>query len=90
MLFKNLNLIRNMTTIKISVKNKRDANLLYRMLKKISFIDTVEKADVLIHEEKPGQFEKMNAILDAMSGNELFKEITNPVTWQKKLRNEWE
>lgn len=80
----------DMTTIKISVKNKRDANLLYRMLKRIPFIDNVEKEDTLTHETQTGQFEKIRKLIATGAGADLFKNIANPVTWQQDLRNEWE
>lgn len=86
----NLKLTVIMTTIKISVSNKRDANMLYRMLKRIPFIDRVEKVDSLTREKSTGQFEKIKTLMAAMSGQDLFKNITNPVTWQQDLRNEWE
>lgn len=79
-----------MTTIKISVKNKRDANMLYRMLKRIPFIDNVEKEDSPSRETQTGQFEKIRKIITADAGANLFKNITNPATWQQELRNEWE
>jgi hypothetical protein len=79
-----------MTTIKISIRNSRDANLLYRVLKKIPFIEKIEKADSLSDEKKLGQFQKIKNIMAAMAGPDLFKNISNPVTWQKNLRNEWE
>jgi len=79
-----------MTTIKISVRNKRDADLLYRMLKKIPFIDRVEKADSLTNEKWVDQFEKIKKIMAAMAGPALFSDITDPVSWQKEMRNEWE
>ena len=79
-----------MTTLKISVKNKRDANLLYRMLKKIPFVDSVEKSELTIDQKKTGQFEKIKNLMTAMAGQDLFNNIANPVTWQQNLRNEWE
>jgi len=79
-----------MTTIKISVKNKRDANMLYRMLKRIPFIDTIEKEDSLSRETHTGQFDKIKKLMITGAGADLFKNITNPVTWQQELRNEWE
>jgi hypothetical protein len=79
-----------MTTLKISVKNKRDANLLYRMLKKIPFIDSVEKSELTYDQKKPGQFEKISNLMAAMAAKDLFNNIANPVTWQQDLRNEWE
>jgi len=56
-----------MTTIKISVRNKRDANLLYRMLKRIPFIDRVEKEDSLTGDKGTGQFEKLKNIMATMA-----------------------
>ncbi len=79
-----------MTTIKISVRNKRDANLLYRMLKRIPFIDRIEKEDSITRDKGARQFAKIKTLIDTMAGPELFKQITNPVTWQQDLRNEWE
>jgi hypothetical protein len=79
-----------MTTIKISVRNKRDANLLYRMLKRIPFIDRVEKEDSIARDKGTGQFEKIKNLMTSMAAPELFNQITNPVTWQQDLRNEWE
>lgn len=86
----NLKLTISMTTIKISVRNKRGANMLYRMLKRIPFIDNVEKEDSLSRETRTGQFEKIKNLMGAMAGTDLFVNITNPVTWQQDLRNEWE
>ena len=79
-----------MTTIKISVPNKHDANWLYQMLKKIPFIESVEKAELLTDEKMPGQYEKIKNLMNSIAGSSLFKEIDNPETWQKDLRNEWE
>ena len=77
-----------MTTITVSVKNKRDAGLLIRMLKKISFVERVEETG-----EVPtpvNQFEKLKSFLAAHSESCFFNEIPDPVSWQKQLRNEWE
>ena len=79
-----------MTTIKISVRNKRDANLLYRMLKRIPFIDRIEKEDPSTRVKGTGQFEKIKNLMAIMAEPGLFKHITNPVTWQQNLRDEWE
>jgi hypothetical protein len=79
-----------MTTIKISIRNKRDANMLYSMLKRIPFIDRVEKEDSPGRDKGTGQFEKIKNLLATMSEPELFKQINNPITWQQDLRNEWE
>jgi hypothetical protein len=77
-----------MTTITVSVKNKRDAGLLIRMLKKISFVERVEEVREI--PAPVNQFEKLKAFLTANGETSIFNEISNPVSWQKQLRNEWE
>ncbi len=77
-----------MTTITVSVKNKRDAGLLIRMLKKISFVERVEEVNE--GSAPVNQFEKLKAFLAADSATSIFNEISNPVSWQNQLRNEWE
>lgn len=64
--------------------------MLYRMLKRIPFIDTIEKEDSLSRETHTGQFDKIKKLMITGAGADLFKNITNPVTWQQELRNEWE
>ncbi len=77
-----------MTTIRISVKNKRDAGLLIKMLKKISFVERVE--EVVVIDAPVNQFEKLKTFLASNSNSGFFSDITDPSTWQKQLRNEWE
>jgi len=79
-----------MTTIRISVKNKRDANLLYRMLMKLSIVDKVEKIEPeeILYSKK--QYSKLTTILSTQANPSLFMNISDPVHWQKELRNEWE
>jgi hypothetical protein len=77
-----------MTTITLSVRNKRDAGLLIRMLKKISFVERVEEVTEI--PAPVNQFEKLKAFLTTKSKTSFFNEISNPVSWQKQIRNEWE
>ena len=35
------------------------------------------------------QYQKLNKLLGTVKKNELFKEIKDPVQWQKELRDEW-
>lgn len=76
-----------MTTIKVSVKNKRDANLLVRLLKRVSFVEKIEEV------EKPqpliDQIAEVTSFLAKNSNISLFSDIADPIIWQKKLRNEW-
>ncbi len=70
-----------MTTITVSVKSKRDAGLLIRMLKKISFVERVEEVSEV--SAPVNQFEKLKAFLAANSKDSFLNEISNPVDWQK-------
>lgn len=79
-----------MTTLKISVKNRRDANLLYRILVKLSFIEKIEKIDTEQVPNDQMQYSRLKNILIEQAGPNLFNEISDPVKWQKDLRNEWE
>jgi len=79
-----------MTTIKISVKNKRDAVLLYRMLQKISFIDKIETSETSVGHSHPDQFNRIKKIIKNKGNSGLFKGINDPVKWQRELRDEWE
>ena len=77
-----------MNTIKISVKSNKDAVLLTKLLKSLNFVIDVES--VLINEDKKNnQFETLNNLVEKLAHRKLFQEITDPVRWQKDLRNEW-
>ncbi len=76
-----------MTTIKISVKNKRDATLLLRVLKKMPFIDCVEETN---REIVPNQFNRLSEFLTKHRNTSFFSTEPDAVLWQKKLRDEWE
>jgi len=60
------------------------------MLKRISFVDNVEKAESNENEINTGQFSELSKLIEAMAGQNLFKNISDPITWQQNLRNEWE
>jgi hypothetical protein len=79
-----------MTTIRISVKNKRDANLLYRMLMKLSFVEKVEKIDTEETLNSGKQYSRLKMILTNQANPDLFSNIHDPIRWQKEIRNEWE
>jgi hypothetical protein len=76
-----------MTTIKVSIKNKRDAGLLVSLLKRMSFVEKVEE----VGEARPkaNQFDKLRVFLTSNSSSSYFGQITDPVSWQKSLRHEW-
>jgi hypothetical protein len=41
-------------------------------------------------EEKKAKKDKLFAVLKKMQKAKLFRDIENPVEWQKELRNEWD
>lgn len=79
-----------MTTFKISVKNKRDAILLFRMLQKVSFVDKIEKSEASVSPGSGNQFNRIRKILKNKADSGLFKGIDDPVKWQREQRDEWE
>lgn len=77
-----------MNTIKISVRSNKDAVLLTKLLKSLNFVIDVEP--VLIDKNKKNnQFETLNNLVEKLADRKLFSEITDPIRWQKNLRNEW-
>jgi len=79
-----------MTTLKISVKRKRDAILLYKMLQKLSFVDHIEKSESGKQIRKKDQFSRLQKILNEKANGGLFASMGDPVIWQQKIRDEWE
>ncbi len=77
-----------MTTLKITVDNKRNATLLKQMLQSMAFIKNIEID--LPNPKRSNQFEQLNKLLNTIEPDRLFKNIDDPVKWQKELRNEWE
>jgi hypothetical protein len=78
-----------MTILKVSVKNNEDANTLVRMLKKLSFVQDVEKLEPETTEVSD-QYASLSEIIDQQASPALFQEIEDPIHWQKALRDEWE
>ena len=77
-----------MNTIKISVKSNKDAVLLTKLLKSLNFVIKVEPV-IEDNVNRKNQFERINDLIEKKANSKLFKEIIDPVLWQKNLRNEW-
>ncbi len=75
-----------MTTLKVTVDNKKNAKLLKQILLNMRFVKKIE--------EEPGldanQYNNLKALLSEIKPNSLFREITDPGKWQKEIRDEWE
>jgi hypothetical protein len=78
-----------MNTLKISVKNSSDANLLIRLLRSLNFVENVEEIKNESQRGKKEQYTVLVKLLSKIKKDELFQNIEDPVQWQKSLRDEW-
>lgn len=77
-----------MTTIKITVNNRKNARLLTKLLKSMAFVNKVEE-DLPIP-QNANQIGSLKHFLSTIEPGSMFRTIKNPVEWQKNLRDEWE
>ena len=77
-----------MTTLIVTVDNKKNAQLLTKMLKSMVFVKNIEEDPIAGKQED--QFALLNGVLKTINPNRLFNSINDPVEWQKKIRDEWE
>lgn len=74
-----------MKTVTFSIKDKGDYKLLVQFAKRLG-IDIVSSKKSDTSSKKA----KMKKLLDSVEKGELFKEVKDPVQWQKDIRDEWE
>lgn len=77
-----------MNTIRITVDNRKNARLLTKMLKSMAFVKKIEE-DLPISDNS-AQFALLNKLFKAIEPDSIFRDVNNPVEWQKNIRNEWE
>lgn len=77
-----------MTTFKVSVKDSEDANLLIKLLRRMTFVQNVEEIEKDNNHSQ--SFNKLKDFLESNADHNFFKDIKDPRDWQKGLRNEWE
>ncbi len=75
-----------MTTLRITVDNKKNAKLLTKMLSKMNFVKKVEEEKPLIKY----QYASLKKIFSEIKPDALFQKIQDPLAWQKEIRDEWE
>ncbi|MCF8371042.1 MAG: hypothetical protein K9H64_05425 [Bacteroidales bacterium] len=77
-----------MNTIRVSLRNNTDAQLLMRLLRTMNIVENVqgEQEEILRVEN---QYNKLTKVLDKFASPSLFSKISNPVKWQKEIRDEW-
>ena len=75
-----------MSTILVTVDHTTQAFMLVEWLKNIRFV-----RDVNIEVDKPsnGNAEAVQKMLESVKSKHLFSDITDPVAYQKQLRDEW-
>lgn len=80
-----------MTTLRITVDDE-NAGMLKKLLKEVSFVKSVEEEKVIEKgtSSKETSLERIKKILDEAKGKNLFKDIEDPVEWQRKIRKEWD
>ena len=74
-----------MTTLKITVDNKKNARLLSRLLRNMSFVKKVEEENRIVR----NQYSNLKKLFNSIESGQLFENINDPVQWQKEIRNEW-
>jgi len=74
-----------MTTLKITVDNKKNARLLTRILRNMNFVKLIEEDNNVVQ----NQFIILKKMFSNLEPNKLFQEINDPVKWQMEIRDEW-
>ena len=77
-----------MTTLKITINNRKNARLLTKLLKSMAFVKKIEE-DLPIP-QKTNQLVSLKNFLNTIEPESVFRAINNPVEWQKNMRDEWE
>jgi hypothetical protein len=75
-----------MSTILVTVEQSNHALMLAEWLRNIRF---VQKVTVDTGKPAGGNAEAVQKALDSIQSRHLFSDITDPVAYQKQLRDEW-
>jgi len=81
-----------MTTLRITVEDE-NAGMLKKLLQEVSFVKSVEEENPTIEKDisiEETSAERIKKILDEAKGKNLFKDIEDPVEWQREIRKEWD
>ncbi|MEL7588447.1 MAG: hypothetical protein AAGU19_17185 [Prolixibacteraceae bacterium] len=77
-----------MTTIKVTVDGPKNARLLTKLLRTMTFVKKIEE-DIPTSQQS-NQFATLKNILNSIEPGSIFRKVSNPVEWQKSVRDEWE
>jgi len=75
-----------MSRILVTVEQTNQAFMLAEWLKNIRF---VQKVTVDIDKPEKGNAEAVQRILDSIQSKHLLSDITDPVAYQRQIRDEW-
>ncbi|MGY4536687.1 UDP-N-acetylmuramyl tripeptide synthase [Mucilaginibacter sp. UYNi724] len=79
-----------MTTLIVKVDDDRTESL-KKILSEIPYVhDVAVENDNASLKEPSTQYERIKSILDKAKGQDLFKDIKDPVEWQREIRKEWD
>jgi hypothetical protein len=76
-----------MSTLSVTVNHSADAFMLAEWLKNIRFVQDV---DVRIDNPPKGNAKAVQQLLNSIKSKQLFADITDPVAYQRQIRDEWE
>lgn len=74
-----------MTTLKITVDNKKNARLLSKVLKNMNFVKKIEEENKVYD----NQYKTLSKLFNNIEPGKVFTEINDPVKWQQEIRDEW-
>lgn len=75
-----------MTTLRVTIDNKKNARLLTNVLKNMAFVKKIEEENTVSDK----QYKTLNKLFDNIETGKVFSEIDDPVKWQKEIRHDWE
>jgi hypothetical protein len=78
-----------MRTLKITVDNDKQVARLLEVLNSVDFVKKISTDTTKVASSKT-QFVRIKQLLEKFADKKLFKEIKDPIAWQRKLRDEWE
>lgn len=80
-----------MTTFKVVVEDEQ-ADLLKELLRGASFIKSIDEEQSTGNKrQKPeSALERIKKIQQEIGDKDLFKDIKDPVAWQREIRKEWD
>lgn len=75
-----------MTTLRVTIDNKKNARLLTNVLKNMTFVKKIEEENHAV----ANQYHTLDKLFHNIQPGKVFNEIDDPVKWQKNIRRDWE